>query len=94
MMIPKRETPEAIEERGTTTSTKYARFSGRAIGKRKVFEALALVLIGLILNIYAFYEGKWVVGTPIWGGFWVFTIFIWVWVIVGIVRVLRKDPRI
>jgi hypothetical protein len=88
-MIPKLEKPEAIEERGTG-STKYARLSNRAMGKHKVIEVLIVVLIGLMFNIYVFYLGKWTLRAPIWGGFWVFTIFIWVWVIVGIVRVLRK----
>lgn len=88
-MIPKRDTPEAIEERDAAR-TKYARFSNRAAGKRKVFEVLALVLIGLILNIYFFYLGKWTLRTPDWGGFWFFTICLWVLVTVGIVRVLRK----
>ena len=89
-MIPKRDTPEAIEERGTG-STKYARLSSRAKGKRKIIEVLALVLIALMLPIYAFYHAKLVLGTPIWGGFWAFTILIGVWLIVGVVRVLRKN---
>jgi hypothetical protein len=91
MMIPKRETPEAIAERGTG-STKYARLSNHAMGKRKVIEVLVLVLIGLMYNIYIFYIGKWTLRAPIWGGFWFFTICIWVVVIVGIVQVLRKGP--
>ena len=91
MMIPKRKAPEAIEERGTG-STRYVRPSSRAMGKRKVIEVLSLVLIALILAIYFFYEGRWVVGTSIWYGFWAFTIFIGLWLIVGVVRVLRKGP--
>ncbi|SRR5208283_2446947 len=88
-MIPKRETLEANEERDTR-STKDARLSSRAIGKRKIIEVLALVLIALLLPIYALFEAKLVLGTPIWGGFWAFTIFIGVWLIVGVVRVLKK----
>src|SRR5277367_4316647 len=89
-MIPKRATPESIEERGTG-STKSARLSNRAMGKRKVIEVLVLALIGLILNIYIFYLGKWMLRAPIWGGFWFCTICIWVLVIVGIVQVLRRS---
>jgi hypothetical protein len=88
-MISKRETPEAIEERGTG-STKYARLSNRAMGKRRTVEVLIAVLIGLMLNIYLFYLGKWTLEEPIWGGFWFFTICIWVWVVVAIVRVFRR----
>ena len=88
-MIHKRETPEASEERGTG-GTKYSRLSNRATGKRKVVEVLIAVLIGLMLNVYLFYLGKWTLEEPIWGGFWFFTICIWVVVIVGIVRVLRR----
>jgi hypothetical protein len=88
-MIPKRETPEAIEER-RTGSTEYSRLSNRAMGKRKVVEVLIAVLIGLMLNIYLFYLGKWTLEEPIWGGFWFFTICIWIWVVVAIVRVLRR----
>ena len=88
-MITKRETPEAIEERDAT-STEDARLSSRAMGKRKIIEVLALVLIALMLPIYAFFEAKLVLRTPIGGGFWAFAIFIGVWLIVGVVRVLKK----
>ena len=57
--------------------------------KRKTFEILALVLIALVLTIYVFYGTKLVMGRPLWGGFWAWTIFMSVWLIVGVVRVLR-----
>jgi len=59
--------------------------------KGKIFQILALVLIALVLTIYAFYGTKLVLGRPLWGGFWAFTIFVSVWLIVGVVRVLRDS---
>lgn len=91
-MIPKRDATEDIDERGIG-SIKYARLSRRANGKRKIINVLALVLIALMLSIYAFYHAKLVLGTPIWGGFWAFTIFIAVWLITGVVRILRQTDR-
>ena len=86
-MIPKWETPEAAEERGTG-STKHARLSNRSDGKRKIIEVLGFVLVALMLPIYAFYRAKLAVGT--WFGFWALTIFMGVWLILGVSRVLRK----
>lgn len=86
-MVPK--TPEAIGERGTD-STKHTRLSSRAKEKRKVIEVLAVVLAALMALVYASYQSKLVLGRPIERGFWAFTIFIGIWLIIGVVQVLRK----
>jgi hypothetical protein len=88
-MIPERNISEAIEE-PETASTECARLSSGPKGERKIIGVLALVLIALVLPVYAFYQAKLVLGRGIWGGFWALTIYIGVWLIVGVVRVLRK----
>lgn len=90
-MTTKRETPEAIEE-PSTGSTNYSRFSSRATGKRKVIGVLILVSYALMATILTFSQAKLGEGAHIWGGFWVAAIFIGVWLIAAIVRVLRKGP--
>jgi hypothetical protein len=93
-MIPKRETPDAIEER-RIGSTKDARGSGRAMGKRKVIGVSLLVLGALIVNIISFSQsglvrsgGAGITGT--WVGFLAIPIFTGACLITAIVRVLRK----
>jgi hypothetical protein len=90
MMIQKREISETIEERGTG-STKYARFSSRAMGKRKAIAISILVLFALMLIAGKFYTTEMIFG-KLWAGFWVFVIFVAVWLIVAVDRVLRKGP--
>ena len=90
MMIQKREIPETLEERGTG-STKYARFSSLAIGKRKAIAISILVLLALMLIASRFYITEMIFG-KLWTGFWVFVIFVAVWLIVAVERVLRKGP--
>jgi hypothetical protein len=97
-MIPKRETPEAIEERGTA-STKDARFSSRAMGKRKIIGGVFLLVFSLIITIVqaklcagvwrSEFCSFWSINGP-WGLFWVIVIFIGVLLIAAIVRALRK----
>jgi hypothetical protein len=91
MMIPKRETLEAVEERGTG-STKYPRYSNSATGKRKVIVILILVLFALMLITSQFYTDKMIWGPRLWEVFWAYLILIGVWLIVTILQVLRKGP--
>jgi hypothetical protein len=92
-MIPERETPQAIDER-RTGNTKYRHFSSASLGKRKVIGVFVLVLYSLIVITVSFYQAK-SVGSDgrIWRGFWPLAIFIGVWLIVAIMRVLRKGAR-
>ncbi len=100
MMVPKRETPEAIEER-STGSTKYARLSSRAMGKRKVIGGVFLLVLSLIITIVqaklcagvwsSEFCSFWSINGP-WGLFWVIMIFIGVLLIAAIVRALRRGP--
>jgi hypothetical protein len=90
-MILKRETPEAIEERGTG-STKYARDSGRATGKRKAIAIFLLVLCILLVNIISLSQsglvGSGGPGTSV--AYLAMPILTVVWLIAAVVRVLRK----
>jgi hypothetical protein len=97
-MIPKRETPKVIEERGTG-STKNAHFSSRAIGRRKVIGGVFLLVLSLIVTIVqarlcagvwrSEFCSFWSINGP-WGLFWVIVIFIGVLLIAAIVCTLRK----
>jgi hypothetical protein len=100
-MIPTRETPKAIEERGTR-STKNARFSSGAMGRRKVIGGVFLLVLSVLITIvqvklipggcpgvWSRLCGFWSITGP-WGGFWIITIFICVLLIEAIVRAFRK----
>jgi hypothetical protein len=63
------------------------------MGKSKVAETLFVVVVTLTVTVYLFYETKWLLGTPIWRGFWVLAISMGVCLIVGIVRILRQSSH-
>jgi len=98
-MIPKRETPEAIED-CDTASTKCARPSSRSMGNHKVIGGIFLLLLSLIITIVqaklcaGVWRGEfcsfWSINGP-WGMFWAIMIFVGVLLIAAIVRALRKS---
>jgi hypothetical protein len=90
MMVPKRETPEAIEERSSGYRN-YPRW-GNSVRKRKVIGVFIVVLCAVVLITGQFYVDKMIWGPRLWEVFWVFPILIGVWLIVGAVRVFRKGP--
>jgi hypothetical protein len=61
------------------------------MGKRKAIAISILVFFVLMLITDKFYTTKMIFG-KLWAGFWVFAIFVGVWLIVAIERVLRKGP--
>jgi hypothetical protein len=59
--------------------------------RKRIMSAFALVLIALMLAMYVYYRSAYLRSAGDWR-WWVGEVFIGVWLVFGVVQVLRKGP--
>jgi hypothetical protein len=90
-MSLKRETSGAMEQRDDG-NVRHPH-SRSAILRRRIMGAFVLVLSVLVLTMYAYYRSTYL-GSTDWLVFWGYELIIGVVFIIGVVRVLRKTPKL
>jgi hypothetical protein len=88
-MSLKREAPEPTGQRDAR-NVGHPRLRS-AIFRKRILAAFALVLMALTSTIYAYCRCTHL-GRTDWRPFWFYEMIIGVWLVFGIVRVLRKGP--
>ena len=91
-MSLKRETPEPIEQRDAG-NVGHPRSSSTILRKR-IMGVFVIVLTALMLAAYVYYRCAYQRSAGDWRWFWVGEVIVGVLVVVGIVRVLRKTPKL
>lgn len=83
-MSTNKETPESLEP--------DAGNAGHAILRKRVTAALALVLLALMNTLYLYHRSEYLRRNGDWGWFWGGEVLTGVWLVFGVVQVLRKGP--
>jgi hypothetical protein len=89
-MSLKRETPEPIEHRDAATARHP--HSRRAILRKRILAAFALVLLALMNTMYLYHRSRYLRSNGDWRWFWVGEVFTGVWLVFAVVQVLRRGP--
>ena len=89
-MSAKRETQEPIEQRDAgNVRQPHAR---TAISRRRIMATLALVLLALMNTLYLYHRSAYLRNSSDWRLFWIGEVFTGVWLVFGVVQILRKGP--
>jgi hypothetical protein len=88
----KRETPEPIEQRDAG-NIRHPR-SSSAILRKRIMGVFVIVLTALMLTAYVYYRSTYQRNADDWTWFWVGEVIVGVWLVFGIVQVLRKTPKL
>ncbi len=89
-MSHRRETQEPIGQ-GDAGNVGHPRLSS-AILRERIMAAFALVLIALMMTLYFYHRSRYLRSNGDWRLFWIGKVFVGVWVVFAVVRVLRKGP--
>jgi hypothetical protein len=89
-MSLKRETSEPIEQRNAG-NVRDSR-SHSAILRKRILAVFFVVLCALMLTMYVYYRSAYLRSAGDWRWFWVGEGIVGVWLVFGIVQVLRKGP--
>jgi hypothetical protein len=84
------EAPEPIEQRedGNTSAPR----SRSAIVRKRIMAAFILVLFALMNTIYLYERSAYLRSHGDWSWFWIGEAFIGIWLVYGVVQLLRKGP--
>jgi hypothetical protein len=89
-MSLKRETPEHIEQRDAG-NVEHPRLRS-AILRKRILSVFLVFLCALMLTMYVYYRSAYLRSAGEWRWFWVGEAVVGVWLVFGIVQVLRKGP--
>ena len=89
-MSLKRETPEPIEQRDAG-NVGHPRLRS-AILRKRILAIFLVVLCALMLTMYVYYRSAYLRSAGDWRWFWVGEVIVAVWLVFGMVQVLRKGP--
>ena len=84
-------TPEPIEQSDARNVSHSD--SRSAILRKRILAVFLLVLCALMLTMRDYYRSAYLRGAGDWRWFWVGEVIVGVWLVVGIVHVLRKKPK-